>query len=71
MGRATTSLVNTVTLNCAPLDMTSDGQINANDVQVTDGNQSPIIDFTVNGSNLIFGSNLPTGLNTITYFCVQ
>lgn len=72
MGRATTDLVNSVTLECAPIDNNSDGVVNSSDIQVTSVN-GPLTasDFTLTGSKLTFSSSLPVGSNSIEYYCVQ
>lgn len=71
MGRVTADLVNSVTLNCQPIDHNNDGQVNALDVTVTTANGAPITGFTLQGTTLTFVNALPIGQNEIKYYCAQ
>lgn len=71
MGKVTADLVNSVTLNCQPIDYNKDGKIDAGDVTVVTSNGAPIVDFTVQGTKLTFTIALPIGQNEIKYYCAQ
>jgi len=71
MGKVTSDLVNSITLNCQPLDYNRDGQINGGDIQVMDPSGAPITNFTVSGTRLTFPVALPIGNSTVNYYCAQ
>jgi len=71
MGKVTSDLVNSITLNCQPIDYNKDGAINNGDIQVIDPNGTPITGFTVMGNKLSFTNSLPMGSNSVTYYCAQ
>jgi hypothetical protein len=71
MGRVTADLVNSITLNCQPIDFNRDGNIDGGDIQVTGPTGAAITGFTVTGMKLTFATGLPLGANTIKYYCAQ
>jgi hypothetical protein len=71
MGKATAELVNSVTLDCQPVDQNNDGKVDMADVMVTDPNGNAITGFTVQGNKLTFTTQLPVGNNKFDYYCVQ
>lgn len=71
MGKVTASLVNSITLNCQPIDYNKDGNIDSGDIQVVGPNGAPIMGFTVTGTKLSFAAALPVGNNSVTYYCAQ
>lgn len=71
MGKATAELVNSVTLECAPIDSNGDSKIDNADVQVADAQGANVTGFTVMGDKLNFSMGLPVGSNRIKYYCLQ
>ena len=71
MGKITADLVNSVTLNCQPVDYNKDGKVDGGDVMVTTANGAPITGFTLMGTKLTFVNALPIGQNSIKYYCAQ
>lgn len=71
MGKVTSELVNSITLNCQPVDQNNDGKVDAGDVSVTTATGTPITDFTLAGTKLTFSNALPIGQNEIKYYCSQ
>lgn len=67
IGQATVDLVNSVDLNCAPLDTNGDGKA---DVQVVAANGTTIPSFTVSGLKVTFSSALPAGAHQFNYRCL-
>ncbi len=71
MGQATRDLVNSLTLDCNPVDANADGQVTNADIVVTSSTGSPITDFTLAANKLTFTNALPIGVNQLSYYCVQ
>lgn len=71
MGKVTADLVNSVTLNCNPVDYNNDGKVDEADVSVTTSTGTPITGFTLMGTKLTFVNALPIGQNEIKYYCAQ
>jgi hypothetical protein len=71
MGKVTAELVNSVTLNCQPIDYNKDGKIDGGDVQVFTAAGAAVLDFTVTGTKVTFTNGLPIGSNQVKYYCAQ
>lgn len=66
IGQSTRDLISSVTLRCAPVDVTGDGK---GDITITTSNNAPAPSYTIDGMRAIFATPLPTGVNTLTYKC--
>jgi hypothetical protein len=71
MGKVTAELVNSVTLNCQPIDYNKDGKIDGGDVQVFTAAGAAVLDFTVTGTKVTLTNGLPIGSNQVKYYCAQ
>lgn len=71
MGKVTADLVNSVTLQCQPVDSNGDGKVDAGDIAVNDQSGAPLSGYTLNGTTLTFSSGLPLGNNELKYYCIQ
>lgn len=67
IGQATVDLINSVTLDCAPMDKTGD---NVPDIQVMTADGSTPPSYTVQGNKVQFSMALPPGNNVISYTCI-
>ncbi len=68
MGNAVADLVKSVTLECLPLDLNSDGKP---DITVTLQSGAAAPKFTVTGLKLTFSAALPLGSHTVKYNCLK
>lgn len=71
MGKVTVELVNSVTLQCQPVDSNADGVVNMADVQVTTAAGQAVTGFRIEGTKLTFDQALPLGTNQVQYYCAQ
>lgn len=67
MGQATRETVNTITLDCAPVDANQDGIL---DVVVTNPDQAIVSSgYEIKGAQVVFTQALPIGITKINYIC--
>ncbi len=68
MGRVSASLVNSVNLECAPVDVNSDGKI---DVAVALSGGGAVPSYVVDGTKVTFAQALPAGQVNLQYSCLS
>jgi hypothetical protein len=71
MGQRTVQLVTSATLDCQIVDGNGDNKIDEKDITITLSNNQNYTDFTLNGNKVSFGSALPAGNQTLSYYCLQ